>query len=132
MEEKEEKFEELLTRARKEKNLSHVEVLSKLKDRTLTEKDIRKWEIGLTYPDLDTMYELSAIYEIPINDMLDAKKRSCEKGIISTRMIKWICYFLNVSIHVAIVITIIIYILAIFLGFYIFRVGMNKLSRMLS
>ena len=127
----EEKFEELLIRARKEKNLSRIELLSKLKDKTLTEKDIRKWEVGLKYPDLNTMYELSSIYEISTNDMLDAKKRSCEKGIISTQMIKWICYFFNVSIHIAIVITIIIYIIAIFLGFYIFKCGMQKLSAML-
>ena len=120
-----ENLEELLIRLREEKNLSRVEVLSLLKDKTLTEKDIKKWEVGLKYPDLDTMYELSDIYQVSVDDLLKARSVGCEEqGIISPRMIKWICYFLNVSMRIAAVLTVLIYIFAIFFAFFVLKIGL--------
>ena len=52
-------IEELLIRLRNEKGWSRVELLSHLSNKTIKEKDIRKWELGLEYPDLDMIYELS-------------------------------------------------------------------------
>ena len=96
-------IEELLTRLRQEHNWSYVEVISKLSDKTITEKDIKKWEVGLKYPDLDMIYELSELYQIPSADLIKAKEYSyTKKGIFTTRLIKWICYFLNVSMYTAI------------------------------
>ena len=104
-------IEELLTRLRQEHNWSYIEVVSKLKDKTITEKDIKKWEIGLKYPDLDMIYELSELYQIPSADLIKAKEYSyTKKGILTTRLIKWICYFLNVSMYTALVLEILIYI----------------------
>jgi len=110
-------IEELLIRLRKEKKWSYAELLVHLKDKTLTEKDIRKWEIGLKYPDLDMVYQLSEVYRIPSEQLLQAKNNSYEKGMgsINKVTIKWICYFLDVSIKVGTVLAILLYI-----GLFIF------------
>ena len=55
-------IEELLIRLRNEKGWSRVELMSHLSNKTIKEKDIRKWELGLEYPDLDIIYKLSEIY----------------------------------------------------------------------
>lgn len=115
-------IEELLTRLRKEKNWSYVEVVSKLTNKNITEKDIRKWEIGLKYPDLDMIYELSALYEVPSNRLIQAKNNSYEKGSLSINQyaIKWICYLLNVSMHAAMVLMVLFYTFALIFALYFF------------
>lgn len=108
-------IEELLTRLRKQKGWSYIDLLMKLDNKELTEKDIRKWEAGLKYPDLDMIYELSALYRVPATDFVQAKNNSYEKGLNSVNMIlvKWVCYLLKVSYRVAIVILILFYTVAL-------------------
>lgn len=105
-------IEELLTRLRKEKGWTYSDILMRLPDKTLTEKDVKKWEIGLKYPDLNMIYELSALYQVSAADFIQAKNNSFEKGLASVNMTiaKWICYFLNISIYAAIVLTVIFYV----------------------
>ena len=105
-------IEELLTRLRKENGWTYADILMKLPDKTLKEKDIKKWEIGLKYPDLDMIYELSALYQVSSAEFIQAKSNSFEKGLTSVHMTitKWICYFLNISIHAGIVLLIIFYV----------------------
>ena len=105
-------IEELLTRLRKENGWTYADILMKLPDKTLKEKDIKKWEIGLKYPDLDIIYELSALYQVSSAEFIQAKSNSFEKGLTSVHMTitKWICYFLNISIHAGIVLLIIFYV----------------------
>ena len=107
-------LEELLVRLRKEKGWTHMEVASKLKNKAITEKDIKKWEIGLKYPDLDMIYELSELYQVSSAEIIQAKNNSYEKGMASINMytIKWICYILNVSIYVGGVLLVVFYVLA--------------------
>ena len=114
-------IEELLTRLRQEHNWSYLEVMSKLKNKTIVDKDIKKWEVGLKYPDLDMIYELSELYQIPSEDLIKAKEYSyTKKGVFTTRLIKWICYFLNVSMYTALVLEILIYVGALTIAFLIF------------
>ena len=112
-------IEELLIRLRTEKGWSRVELMSKLPNKTIKEKDIRKWEIGLEYPDLDMIYDLSEIYQIPSEKFVEAKNNSFVKGLGSVNMIltKWICYFLNVSIKVGMVLLVLFYAIMLFLAF---------------
>ena len=72
-------IEELLIRLRNEKGWSRVELMSKLSNKTIEEKDIKKWEIGLEYPDLDMIYELSAVYQVPSEKFVEAKNNSYVK-----------------------------------------------------
>lgn len=107
-------IEELLTKLRKEKGWSYIEVASKLPSKQITEKDIKKWEIGLKYPNLDMIYELSELYQIPSGELIQAKNNSYEKGMASINMytIKWICYILNISIYAGMVLMTVFYVLA--------------------
>ena len=105
-------IEELLKQEREKRNWTYTDILIRLKDKTVTEKDIKKWEVGLEYPDLDMIYNLSEIYEVSSADLIQAKNNSFEKGLNSVNMIfvKWICYLLNISIKAGIVLLIIFYI----------------------
>lgn len=115
-------IEELLIKLRKGKGLSRIELVEKLKSENLTEQDIKKWEIGLEYPDLDMIYKLSEIYEVPSQEFIQAKNNSFEKGLagINANFIKWICYLLNVSFYTGVVITIILYAVVLILAFLFF------------
>ena len=124
-------IEELLTRLKKEKGWGYAEVLQHLEDKTLTEKDIKKWEIGLKYPDLDMIYQLSAIYQIPSEEFVKAKNNSYEKGMLSINMItiKWICYFLNVSLKVGAVILVLLYIFLFAFSLFFFTTMASQVKR---
>lgn len=115
-------IEELLVRLRNERGWSRVELLSHLSSKTIKEKDIRKWELGLEYPDLDIIYELSAIYEVPSEKFVEAKNNSYVKGLGSINMFltKWICYLLNISIKVGMVLLVLFYVIMLFLAFGLF------------
>ena len=121
-------IEELLIRLRSEKGWSRVELMSKLSDKTIKEKDIKKWEIGLEYPDLDMIYELSAIYQVPSEKFVEAKNNSYVKGLGSINMLltKWICYLLDVSIKVAMVLLVLFYVIMLFLAFGAFAFMVHK------
>ncbi len=112
-------IEELLIRLRNEKGWSRVELMAHLSNKTIKEKDIKKWELGLEYPDLNMIYELSGIYEIPSEKFVEAKNNSYVKGLGSVNMFltKWICYLLNVSIKVGMVLLVLFYVIMLFLAF---------------
>ena len=112
-------IEELLIRLRNEKGWSRVELMAHLSNKTIKEKDIKKWELGLEYPDLNMIYELSGIYEIPSEKFVEAKTNSYVKGLGSVNMFltKWICYLLNVSIKVGMVLLVLFYVIMLFLAF---------------
>ena len=118
----EEGIEELLIRLRSKKGWSYIEIMMQLSNKNIKEKDIRKWELGLEYPNLDTMYELSAIYEVPVENFIQAKNNSYVKGLGSINMFltKWICYVLDVSIKVGFILLVLLYVIMFFLAFAIF------------
>ena len=107
--EDEKTIEELLRQLRQEKNWSYLNVIEELNKLGIVtnEKLIRKWEVGLEYPDLDTIYKLSEIYMVPSEDFIKAKGKSFEKGYNSIHMtfIKWFCYFTGVSIKIGYIVT---------------------------
>ena len=109
---KEEKItiEELLHELRIKNNLSYLELSEKINDRNITEKTVKKWEKGLEYPNLNIIYQLSEIYNISAENILKAKDNSFKSGLagINFEAIKWICYFLDISIKAGNIITILI------------------------
>ena len=133
--EKSEELEELLKRLRLSNNWSYAEVserinknLLKKKEEEKSEKDIdwlidkdvKKWEYGIKYPDLDMIYELSELYEVKCDDFVQAKNISLKRGFPSLTTIKWTCYFLNVSIYVGLVINVLVIFLAAILSMMFF------------
>ena len=69
-------IEELLRLLRLNKNWTYWQLVEKLEDDRLTEKDVKKWEYGLKYPDLDMIYKLSELYQIPSEELIQAKNNS--------------------------------------------------------
>lgn len=112
--------EERLKREEKEKQESEW----KLREKLLADEDVKKWEYGITYPELDMLYILSEMFYISCDDLVQAKNISLKRGFPSTRTIKWICYYLNVSIWVGFAINIIIMTLAFILALAFFRWAM--------
>ena len=80
-------LEQLLYNLRIKNNYSYVEVVNKLNDDTLTEKKVKKWEKGLEYPDLNMIYKISEMYNIPSEILVQAKNYSFNKGLASIKMI---------------------------------------------
>lgn len=115
-------IEQLLKKLRKKNNWSYIEVVQNLKNKQITEKTVKKWEYGLEYPDLDMIYELSELYRIPSDELIEAKNTSFENGISSINIttIKWLCYFLNISVYAGIVILYLFYAVALILAFLFF------------
>ena len=114
-------IEDLLIELRKKEGLTIVELLEKINDSNLKEKDIKNWEIGLNYPDLDTIYKLSEIYKVPSTEFVQAKNNSYEKVAgVNKKIIRWIAYTLNVSFYVGTVITVLIYVGALTFAFMFF------------
>jgi transcriptional regulator with XRE-family HTH domain len=121
----------LLKEAREKNNWTYIEVVEKLGQANLSEKDVRKWEIGLKYPDLDMIYKLSELYEIPSTELIQAKNNSFEAGMgsINKRTIKLICYFLNVSYHVGLVLLVIIYIFLLIAALWFLTFAASKVDK---
>ena len=115
-------LEQLLYNLRIKNNYSYVEVVNKLNDDTLTEKKVKKWEKGLEYPDLNMIYKISEMYNIPSEILVQAKNYSFNKGLASIKMIliKWICYLLDVSIKAGIAIVYTTIILLLIITFFVF------------
>lgn len=121
-------IEVLLRELREKNNWTYLEVVEKLNTMELTEKEVKKWEYGLKYPDLDMIYKLSELYRVPSEEFVQAKNNSYEKGYASINVytIKWICYILNVSIYTGMVLTAIFYILALVFAFLFFLTMANN------
>ena len=115
-------IEEVLTELREKQGWSRIELVEKLGVYTLTEKDIKKWETGLKYPDLDMIYRLAEVYQVSSTELIQAKNNSYEKGMagVDANVIKWVSYGLNISFRMATVITILIYVAALVGAFLFF------------
>ena len=76
-------LEELLRNLREKNEWQYVNVVVKLAELgvMVNEKTIRKWEAGLEYPELDVIYKLSEIYNVPSKDFIDAKNNSYQQGL---------------------------------------------------
>lgn len=120
--EKKQTLEELLNQLRNQQNWNYWEVVERLEDHTLTEKEIKKWENGLKYPEIAMLYKLSEIYEIPIEKLIEAKNTSFQEGSqsIHKKFIHWLCFSFHVTLRTAQIMLIIFYVGALFLSFWIF------------
>lgn len=117
-------LEELLKYLREKNNWSYYDVIEKLHEKSviIDEKQLKKWEIGLEYPNADMIYKLSELYMIPSTTFITAKNNSFNKGLESVHMIiiKWFCYITGVSLKVAYIGSYIILGLALIWSFMFF------------
>lgn len=124
-------IEELLIDLRNKKNWNYIDIIQKLSNMgvLVDEKMIKKWEIGLEYPDTDTIYKLSELYLIPATDFIVAKNNSYTKGsqAIHKTFIKWFCYITGFSIKAGYIITYIFLYVALIGAFLFFISKCNEL-----
>ena len=117
-------IEELLSNLRNKNNWTYLDVVQELSKLgvMLEEKTIKKWEIGLEYPELDMIYKLSELYYIPAENFITAKSNSYKKGYnyIHQKFIKWFCYLTGVSFKVAYVLMYAILFIALVWSFMFF------------
>ena len=66
-------IEILLANERKKKNWDYFDLAKKINDTNINEKTVKKWEYGLLYPNLETIYKLSDIYDIPSEELIQAR-----------------------------------------------------------
>ena len=117
-------LEELLFDLRKEKNWSYINVIYELNkfEVFVDEKMLKKWELGLEYPDTDVLYKFSEIYYFPVENFIMAKNNSYTEGMnsIHKTFIKWFCYFTGLSFKVGYVTFLIIIYGALIIAFLYF------------
>ena len=116
-------IEFVLKFAREKNHWDYFDVAKKINDTNINEKTVKKWEYGLLYPDLNTIYKLSEIYNIPSEELVQARNNSMNKGlgIIHFRFIDWFCYITNISIITSIIFNfVLVYIIAPIFAFWYF------------
>ena len=97
-------LEQLLKDLREEKQWTYMHIVEELNKIGLIvdEKKVKKWEIGIKYPEIDEIYKLSELYFVPSDNFIMAKSNSYKQGLESVHatLIKWICYLTGISLKV--------------------------------
>ena len=97
-------IEVLLRELREKKGWTQIKLIEELNKVGVVVdlKKVKKWEVGLEYPDLDTIYKLSELYYVPSENFIVAKNNSYEEGYNSIHMtfIKWFCYITGFTLKV--------------------------------
>lgn len=123
-------LEQLLKNLREEKNWTYLHVVEELNriGLVVSEKQVKKWEIGLEYPNIDEIYKLSEVYFVPSDNFVMAKTNSYQEGLNSVHatLIKWICYLTGVSLKIGYVAFYVIITVALFGSLIFFVEKMNE------
>ena len=125
-------IEVILKTARNRKKWDYYDVAKRIDDTNINEKTVKKWEYGLLYPDLNTIYKLSEIYNIPSEELVQSKNNSMNKGLgfIHFKFIDWFCYITNASIMVSIALHLFfMYIVAPFFFLGLFAFILNYIAK---
>ena len=94
-------FGQWLYYLRRNKGYTEQELVERIGIAAIQVKNIKKWERDLEYPNLDAIYKLSEIYQIPSAKILHIKEQTLKEGIegIHKWIIRWISYFIGFSIY---------------------------------
>lgn len=116
---------------RYKKEYTIEEFVQKIDMSNVTIKSVRKWEHDLEFPNLDQMYKISEIYEIPIEELMQVKTQTLQEGIkgIHKEIIRFIGYILGFSIYGTIIIGYIIIFAALIWAFLFFIESTHKMQR---
>ena len=72
MENVKERVSQNLLRLRKENNLTQAEVARRI---NYSDKAVSRWEAGEVVPDLETIYALSEVFNVPVSQITEARSR---------------------------------------------------------
>lgn len=107
-------LEVILQNERLKRGWNYKHLAEQLALPNVTEKDVKKWEYSFEYPDLNTIYKISELYQIPSEILVQAKSNGYAEGLHSVHkvFIRTICYIFNLPIKTMIIFSyILLYIL---------------------
>lgn len=104
------------------------ELAQKINMQTVNIKGIRKWEHDLEFPNLDQMYKLSEIYEVPIEELMQVRTQTLEEGLkgVHKTLIRFLGYLLGFSIYGTIIIGYTIIFATLIFSFLFFIAASNR------
>ena len=76
-------FLENLSKLRKSKNLTQLQLAEKL---NYSDKAISKWEVGSVLPDIETMSHIAEFFGLTVNDLIYKKKESILRYITQNHL----------------------------------------------
>lgn len=127
-------IEQLLKDLREQKQWTYLHVVEELNKLGLVvdEKKIKKWEIGLEYPEIDEIYKLSELYFIPSENFVVAKSNSYKEGLASIHatLIKWVCYFTGISLKIGYIGFYVIFAIVVIWALMFFVGNLNRVVEM--
>lgn len=95
------KFEQKLINLRKQKSLSQEELAERL---NVTRQTISKWELGQSKPDMDKLIEISKLFEVGIEELInDTVSIGKEKKPAKKKERKYLLYILIVILLASII-----------------------------
>ncbi len=111
---------------RKEKKLSQEELAEKL---NVTRQTISRWELDETTPDIKQAKELSKIFKVSLDEMLDNDvKEILTEKVSNTERLAGIAIKIMKMIGLIFLIFLIIFIYKIFYPTYVFDVGVSRIG----
>lgn len=98
-------LEVILQNERLKRGWNYEHVAKQLATPNITAKNVKKWEYSFEYPDLNTIYKLSELYQIPSEILVQAKSNGYSEGLHSVHklFIKTICYIFNLPIKAMVI-----------------------------
>ncbi|MBO5479399.1 MAG: helix-turn-helix transcriptional regulator [Clostridia bacterium] len=98
------------------------ELVQKINMETVTIKSVRKWEHDLEFPNLDQIYKISEIYDVPAEEIMQVRANTLEEGLkgVHKDLIRLISYMLGFSIYGMLIICYIIIFFALIWAFMFF------------
>lgn len=127
-------LEQLLKDLREEKNWTYLQIVEELNNIGLVvdEKKVKKWEIGLEYPDINEIYKLSELYFVASEEFIIAKTNSYQEGLASVHvtLIKWICYLTGLSLKIGYIAFYVIIAITLVGALLFFVENLNKVVEM--
>jgi len=114
---------------REKKGYTIEELAEKINMPNATIKNIKKWEHDLEFPNLDHMYKLSEIYEVPSEELMQVRTQTLEEGLkgVHTTLIRFIGYILGISIYTTVIGTYIIIAVAGIWSLFNFAAAMEQM-----
>ncbi len=101
---------------------------------TITIKGVRKWEHDLEFPELDEMYKISDLYDVPVEEIMQVRTNTLEEGLkgVHKELIRFISYILGFSIYGMIILTWIIIFVAGIWSVLLWADVANRMTKWLS
>ena len=98
-------LEVILQNERLKRGWDYKHVAEQLNDANIDAKKVKKWEYSFEYPDLNTIYKISELYQIPSEILVQAKSDGYAEGLHSVHkvFIKTICYIFNLPIKAMVI-----------------------------